>query len=93
MTINRLLVINPEWLERMKTLRVVLFVIAFLLFLVDVRAVEFLLHGPDVLHVVPDGDAFRALPYRLTAGDYAAFAILLALHATLVFGFIRTKRA
>ncbi len=84
--------INPEWLERMKTVRVVLFVIAFLLLLVDVRAIGFLLHGPDVLHVAQEGDAFRVLPYRFTAGDYAAFTILLLVHAAVAFGFIRTRR-
>jgi hypothetical protein len=52
--------------ERMKTIRVLLFIMALLLVFIDVRAVDFLLHGPDVLHVIADGDALRVLPYRLS---------------------------
>ncbi len=77
----------------MKAVRAVLIVAAVLLILLDVRAVEFLLHGPDVLHVVPESDGLRVLPYRMTAGDYAAFIGLVVIHGVVAFGFIRTRRS
>lgn len=75
----------------MKALRVLLFVVAFVLLLLDVQAAEFALYGPDVKQVVPDGDGFRMLPYRMTAADYAGFAALVAIHGIVAFGFIRTR--
>ncbi len=77
----------------MKAVRAILIVAAVLLILIDVRAIDFLLHGPDVLHVVPDGEGLRVLPYRMTAGDYAAFIGLVAIHGVVAFGFIRTSRS
>lgn len=77
----------------MKAVRAVLIVATVLLILLDIRAVDFLLHGPDVLHVVPDGDGLRVLPYRMTAADYAAFFGLVAIHGVVAFGFIRTRRS
>ncbi len=75
----------------MKPLRVLLMVGALLLLILDIRAVEFVLHGPDVLHVVNEGDGFRILPYRWTAADYVAFATLMVAHGVIVFGFVRTR--
>ena len=46
----------------MRSLRLSLIVITIVLLLVEVRSVSFLLHGPDVLHVVAEGDALRVVP-------------------------------
>jgi hypothetical protein len=75
----------------MKPLRVLLMFGALLLLILDFRAVEFVLHGPDVLHVIDEGDGIRILPYRWTAADYGGFATLIVAHGIVVFGLLRTR--
>jgi hypothetical protein len=76
-----------------KLIRTFLFAMLAVLLIVDLRVAELMLHGPDVLQVVGDGEGWRVVPMRVGVVDYFAFASLLVLHGIVAFGFIRTRNS
>lgn len=77
----------------MKLLRAALFVVALVLVLVDIRVADLLLNGYDVVQVGMDGQGWQFYNWRFSWADCVFFIVLVAIHAVVALGLIRTRHA